>query len=217
MTQPPPPVHPPQPPARPGLNPKKAIALVVGAAVVAFAIGGGTALLLQDDGDSGDDKPTVAKAPDTSPPASPSSTPESTPQQPDLKVGDTADISGEADVTAAALTYTDTGVKGIPEMLSSGQKWAVLDVKVCNTGKSSIVATPMPWSLAFAGGVRVESAGTNAGDLPQPLYPMDAMVAAGDCVRGNIAFQVPKEGRPERVLYSPEVVDEPVEWQVPKG
>lgn len=216
MTQPPPPAQPPQPPARPGVNPKKAIALVAGAAVIAFAIGGGTALLLQDDDPTSDDKPTVAKATDTSPPASPSSSPESTLERPDLKVGDTADISGEADVTAAVLAYKDTGVKGYTGFLGGDEKWAVLDVKVCNTGKSSIVATPMPWSLAFAGGVRVESAGTNAGDLPKPLYPMDAMVAAGDCVRGNIAFQVPKEGRPERVLYAPEVVDEPVEWQIGK-
>lgn len=216
MTQPPPPAQPPQAPARPGLNPKKVIALVAGAAVVAFAIGGGTALLLQDDGDSGDDKPTVAKVTDTSPPASPSSTPESTPQRPDLKVGDTADISGEADVTASVLAYKDTGVKGIPEFLGSGEKWAVLDVKVCNTGSSPVVTTTQPWSLAYAGGVRVEAAGMNAGDLPKPLYPMDARVSSGDCVRGNIAFQVPEEGRPERVLYAPGVMDEPVEWQVSK-
>jgi hypothetical protein len=105
-------------------------------------------------------------------------------------------------------------VKGVPEALSSGQKWAVLMVKVCNQDAEPISTSPLVWSLAYADGARVEAAGMNAGELPQPLYPMDAKVSGGDCVKGNIAFQVPKAGRPERVLYSPDVVDEPVEWRV---
>ncbi len=122
----------------------------------------------------------------------------------------------EATFSAAALGYRDSGVRGVPEMLSAGQKWAVLEVKVCNEGSEPIQTSPFPWSLAYPDGVRVESAGMNAGDLPQPLYPMDAKVGDGDCVRGNIAFQVPKEGRPERVLYSPDTIDVPVEWRLGK-
>ncbi|CAL9665076.1 hypothetical protein SUDANB15_07158 [Streptomyces sp. enrichment culture] len=208
MTQPPPT---PQSTSR-----KKVTALVAGAAVAAFAIGGGVALLLNDDGDS-DNKPAVTKATGTSSPPSPSSSPSPEEEQ-EFKLGDTVDIDEDhGSLSAAALAYRDEGIKGIPEMLSPGEKWAVLDVKVCNTGGDPIQASPFPWSLAYEGGVRVESAGMNAGDLPKPLYPMDAKVAAGDCVRGNIVFQVPEEGRPERVLYSPSVLDEPVEWQVPKG
>ncbi|WP_279926498.1 hypothetical protein [Streptomyces chengmaiensis] len=45
---------------------------------------------------------------------------------------------------------------------------------------------------------------------------MDAPVKGGDCVRGNILFEVPKEGRAERVLYWPEGLDEQVEWLVTK-
>ncbi|MEV6181335.1 hypothetical protein AB0M07_30330, partial [Streptomyces sp. NPDC052015] len=85
-----------------------------------------------------------------------------------------------------------------------------------NTGDQLFEVSPYPWSLAYADGARVEAAGMNAGDLPQPLYPMDAKVPAGDCVRGNVVFQVPKSGRPERVLYSPGALDEPVEWQIEK-
>jgi hypothetical protein len=165
------------------------------------------------DGDDTDSKPTVAKA---SPTATPSSSPSASPSPTrlDLAVGDTADISGEADVTAAALAYKDTGIKGVPEMLSAGQKWAVLEVKVCNTGTEPIETSTFPWSLAYADGARIESSGMTAGELPQPLYPVNAKVSVDDCVRGNIAFQVPESGRPERVLYSPEVLDEPVEWRV---
>ncbi|MDH2388185.1 hypothetical protein QCN29_05145 [Streptomyces sp. HNM0663] len=56
----------------------------------------------------------------------------------------------------------------------------------------------------------------SGGDAPRPLYPLDAPVKGGDCVRGNILFEVPKEGRAERVLYWPEGLDEQVEWLVTK-
>lgn len=215
MNQPPQPTQPPQP-APQNVSLKKVIALVAGAAVAAFAIGGGVALLLQNDDGGSDDKPTIAKATETSTPPSP--TPSPSEEEQEFQLGDTVDIDdGMGALTATAVGYRDTGVKGWPEALGPGEKWAVLDVKVCNTSGDPIQTSPLPWSLGYEGGVRVDSAGMNAGDLPKPLYPMDAKVAAGDCVRGNIAFQVPEEGRPERVLYSPEVLDEPVEWQVPKG
>lgn len=212
MAQPTPPA-PTQPPTQPGTNTKKLITIVAGAAIVAFALGGGVALLLKDDGKT-DDKPTVAKAAASSPPATPSPSP--SPSQPTLRLGDTADISSDVETSAAALAYTDEGIKGWPEALDAGRKWAVVMVKVCNKGTEAIGVSTYPWSLAYADGVRVDSAGMNAGDLPQPLYPMDAKVKGGDCVRGNIVFQVPQEGRPERVLYSPETLDEPVEWLVGK-
>lgn len=163
----------------------------------------------------GERKTTVAKA--STPPGStpPSASP--TPTRETLHVGDTVDIGEPLVISAAVLAYDDEGIAGVPELLGAGQKWAVAEVKVCNTGDEVMSVSPGPWSLAYAGGVRVESAGMNAGDLPQPLYPMDAKVKGGDCVRGNIAFQVPEAGRAERVLYSPSDLDEPVEWLVGKG
>ncbi|WP_406156947.1 DUF4352 domain-containing protein [Streptomyces canus] len=163
---------------------------------------------------SDDDKPAVSKASttqadETSPSPSPTPSPEK------LKVGDTASIStSDAKFTATVLKYQDKGIKGVPEMLSAGQKWAALEVKVCNTGTDGFGISPLVWSLAYADGARIEAAGMNAGELPQPLYPMDAKVKVGDCVRGYIAFQVPQAGRPERVLYSPDSLDEPAEWWV---
>lgn len=180
------------------------------------AAAGLLAALLTTGCGSSDDEPSVTKA---SPPPATSTTPDAkpSPSEKPLTIGDTADIKDtEVDISAAALAYTDHGITGIPEMLSAGQKWAVLEVKLCNKGEEAIGVSPMPWSLAYADGARVESAGLNAGELPQPLYPMDAKIKADDCVRGNIPFTVPEEGRPERVLYTIEDLDEPVEWAVPK-
>ncbi len=54
-------------------------------------------------------------------------------------------------------------------------------------------------------------------ELPALEYPVDAKVWGGDCVRGNVPFEVPKSGRAERVLCSPEDLEEPVQWTVPKA
>lgn len=205
----------PPPPPEPKRSRTNLVIIGSALAVIAAIITTGIVVANASDDDS-EREPTVAKATATettspTPSASPSRTRET------LQLGDTADIDADTQFSAAALAYKDRSITGIPELLSAGQKWAVLDVKVCNTDSEPIQVSPLVWSLAYADGSRVESAGMNAGELPQPLYPMDAKVSSGDCVRGHIAFQVPKDGRPERVLYSPDALDEPVEWQVGKG
>jgi hypothetical protein len=199
-----------QPPTRP--SSKKLIAIVAGAATVAFGLGGGAAVLLQGD-DGSDDKPAVVKAPaaqaaTTSPSPSPSEAQET------LKLGDTAEINADGKLTAATFTYKDRGIPDVVQLLNADQKWAALEVKVCNKDPESITVTPFVWSLAYPDGARVEATHMTGNELPQPLYPVEAKVKSGDCVRGNVLFQVPKEGRPDRVLYAPDALDEPAEWQM---
>ncbi|GAB2769247.1 DUF4352 domain-containing protein [Streptomyces bullii] len=164
----------------------------------------------------GSDDPTVAKATDT-PPASPTPSPTPSPSQETYKLGDTVDVStADGKFTAAALAYKDRGIPDVAELLQADQKWAALEVKVCNKDAEGFGVSPFVWSLAYADGARVEATHMTGNELPRPLYPLDAKVKAGDCVRGNVLFQVPKAGRPERVLYSPDVLDEPVEWTAAK-
>lgn len=160
-------------------------------------------------------KPTVSKATDTpSASSTPSPTPTPSPSEETYRVGDTANISASGKKwSAAALTYKGTGIAGEP-ILQPGQKWAAVEVKVCNKGAETFPVGPFAWSLAYEDGARVEATHVSGGNFPQPLYPMDAKVRSGDCVRGHILFEAPKDGRPERVLYSPDDLDEPVEWQV---
>ncbi|WP_154686013.1 hypothetical protein [Streptomyces himastatinicus] len=81
----------------------------------------------------------------------------------------------------------------------------------------TITASQFPWSLAFADGTRAEVTGLNGGDFPKPEFPTDdATVKVGDCIRGKIPIPVPPASRPERIVYAPEGLDEPVEWTVPK-
>lgn len=167
----------------------------------------------------GDDGPTVSKA-SASETTSPSPTDSPSPeQQLEFKLGDTADIDAEeGDLSAAALSFRDSGIRSsIPGLLKDGQKWALVEAKVCNKGEKVMTVSPFVWTLAYEDGARIEPTHLAGTDLPGPLYPMDAKVKAGDCVRGNIIFEVPKDGRAQRVLYSPDVLDEPVEWQIGKG
>ncbi|MFE6157746.1 DUF4352 domain-containing protein [Streptomyces sp. NPDC056486] len=160
-------------------------------------------------------KPAVAKA--TGKPSAsrtPSSTP--SPRQETFRFGDTADISvGGRDFSATALVFKDQGITGDPGLQSDGQKWALAEVKVCNQGTKAFPVSPFAWTLAYPDGTRMEATHVSAG-LPEPLYPADAKVKGGDCVRGNVTFEVPLSGRAERLVYSPEDLDEPVEWRIGK-
>ncbi|UOB09086.1 DUF4352 domain-containing protein [Streptomyces sp. HP-A2021] len=167
-------------------------------------------------GCSSSDEPTVAKATDTPPATSSTPSPSPSPSQETLKLGDTANINAEGKFTATTVRYKDSGIPDVAELLNADQKWAALEIKVCNKDPEPITVTPFPWSLAYTDGARVEATHMTGNELPQPLYPLEAKVKNGDCVRGNVLFQVPKEGRPERVLYSPDVLDEPAEWQFVK-
>lgn len=166
---------------------------------------------------SGDsDKPTVTKATDN-PSASNSPSPSPTPSAETLKVGDTVNISTRNEFSATVLAYKDRGITGPPGLLQAGNKLAAVEVKICNKGDQPFPVSPFTWSLAYEDGARVEPFHVSGSELPQPVYPMDAKVKGGDCVRGNVTFEVPESwARPERVLYSPADLDEPVEWQIGK-
>jgi hypothetical protein len=164
---------------------------------------------------SNSDEPSVAKATET-PSASSSPSPSPSPTQETYKLGDTVDIDADTKFTTSVLSLKDSGIAGVPGVLKSGQKWTAAEVKVCNTDSDPITVTPFVWQLAYADGARFEATFMSGGDFPTPLYPDGAKVRGGDCVRGHVLFEVPKEGKAERVLYSPDALDEPVEWQLGK-
>lgn len=122
----------------------------------------------------------------------------------------------QASGTTTALAYKQP-IKGItpPDIDGkSGEVWGQVEAKVC-VDEGVITASQFPWSLAFADGARVDVTGSSGGDFPRPEFPMDAIVKAGDCVRGLIMFPVPEGQRPEKIIYSPDANPEGAEWSVP--
>ncbi|MGI5197102.1 DUF4352 domain-containing protein [Streptomyces sp. CA-288835] len=215
-TTPPPLPDFPPPPSAPKKSYTNAIIIASAAAVIAAIVT--TGVVVAQSQDDKDDTGSRVTAASSEPSSASSAKPSPTPRQETFNIGDTANITtSSVDLSAAALAYKDKGITSGPGLLSAGQKWAVVEVKVCNQSDEPLEVSPFPWSLAYEDGARVEPTHVSGGELPQPLYPLEAKVKGGDCVRGNITFQVPEEGRPERVLYSPSDVDEPVEWQVGKA
>lgn len=173
-----------------------------------------TVLLLA--GCSSNDSPAAdAKPKPTGSTASP--TPEDTGP---LKLGapwqwDVPEIDAAGNTTALAYKQPITGISPPGIDGDTGEVWGQAEVKVCVT-QGTIGVSQFPWSLAFEDGARVDVTGSSGGDFPRPEFPMDATVKTGDCVRGLIMFPVPKDQRPERIIYAPEGSTDSTEWAVPK-
>ena len=103
-----------------------------------------------------------------------------------------------------------------PQDFQGGDTWATASIKVCNIRGEEISVSQFPWSLAYADGTSIEVTGSSGGDMPKPEYPMDKTVKPGRCAAGLIAFPVPSDKRPERLVYETDA-GEVAEWAIPKA
>jgi hypothetical protein len=122
------------------------------------------------------------------------------------------DVEGKpTTATITALSY-EQPVSGL-----TNPEWAVIEVKYCTTSGATATVSQAPWSLGFADGTRITPEIFGGPGLPRPQYPTEgAKVKAGDCLRGKIPVVLEKGQRPDRIIYEPTGLDDPVEWTVPK-
>lgn len=169
-------------------------------------------------GDDGD-----APAPAAAAPADASESPVPDPAPAPMKIGDTHRWETAVEgFTAAGSTTVLSYEQPAKNVSSPGDglgltdpQWAVVEVKVCNTGPDNISASQTPWTLTFPDDTRTETTGLNGGDLPKPEFPtLDTLVKGGDCLRGKIPFAVERDVPPDRIVYTAGE-SEPVEWAVP--
>jgi hypothetical protein len=138
------------------------------------------------------------------------------------KFGEIFTFTDPADGVTAGVTVLsyEGGIKAQTsadaEFGTDGYQWAAIEIKLCSK-KGTAGTTRFPWVLLYADGARYEPSDVTYGDFPQPEYPYEAKVKAGDCVRGKTVFAVPGGKRPERVLYTPAAIPDGVEWAVPKA
>lgn len=129
------------------------------------------------------------------------------------------DDQAEAHVTVQAVEYQQP-FKGPqpqkPEDFQGGDTWATVKVKICNVRGADISVSQSPWSLAYKDGTSIDVTGSTGGDMPKPEFPMDKTVKAGRCAAGLIAFPVPSDKQPERIVYEPDESN-PTEWAVAKS
>ncbi|MBD0837528.1 DUF4352 domain-containing protein [Streptomyces sp. TRM68416] len=139
-----------------------------------------------------------------------------------LKMGATktlVEAGKSAQTTVQALGYEQPYAgpqPQTPEAFQGGDMWATADVKTCNVEGPGLVVSQFQWSLAYEDGTLIEVTGLSGGDMPKPEYPMDKTLKPERCARGVIAFPVPGDKRPERLVYELES-GEVVEWAVPKA
>ncbi|MFF9023931.1 DUF4352 domain-containing protein [Streptomyces eurythermus] len=139
-----------------------------------------------------------------------------------LKMGTRQDINDNANdvhITVQALEYQQP-YQGPqpqkPDASQGGDIWATAEIKICNISGPDINVSQTPWSLDYEDGTSIETTGLSGGDMPKPEFPMDKPVKAGRCAAGLIAYPVPSNKRPERIVYAPEGT-EPIEWAVSKS
>jgi hypothetical protein len=164
---------------------------------------------------------TKPPQPTVSGPSSPSPSPTPPPSPLALSVGQETTFSDtEVTMRVAALglqipaAVEDTRQ---PEDAGApvGYVWAALDVRLCVDATSTDVdvsVSDQPWSLAYADGSRIQADAGYHG-LVRPAFPLaDTVVPVGDCLRGNILFEVPPSPRPARVVYAG--TTPPIDWAV---
>jgi hypothetical protein len=121
--------------------------------------------------------------------------------------------AGTGFVVATAFGYNPPAATG-GSPLPGGGSWASADVQACAQQGTvfPVSVSDGTWSLRLADGT---AAGAWHGDdpaFPQPRYAeTPTSLQAGQCLRGWVVFQVPANGLPQLVRYSPQGA-EPIDW-----
>ncbi|WP_149184001.1 DUF4352 domain-containing protein [Streptomyces sp. TRM49041] len=141
-----------------------------------------------------------------------------TPSAP-LKMGTKVDIvedENDLHITVQALQYQQPYKGPQPQKpldFQGGDTWATINVKVCNVQGSDFTVSQFPWHLSYKDSTSIQVTGSTGGDMPKPEFPMDRTVKPGRCAAGLIAFPVPGDKSPERLVYEPDGT-QPTEWAI---
>ena len=139
-------------------------------------------------------------------------------QAPRLVLGDTATTASNG-TTLAVLSYeSPTTVKGAEP--NRGHEFSGLEVKGCagpDSENSLMQIGPGAFALRLPDGTRLLPEGRGGGaKVKEPaLQSMNPL--PGECGRGYVTFQTPREERPDLVLYDEEfVLKSSIAWKVPE-
>jgi hypothetical protein len=128
------------------------------------------------------------------------------------RLGDTV-ASGSGFVVATGFAYNQPAAPGASPP-PAGNAWAAADVQAC-APKGTIFPVSISdaaWSLRATDGFAVSPWRGDDPAFPQPRYPQTpTSLQAGQCVRGWVVFEVPTNGRPQLLRYSPQGA-EPIDW-----
>jgi hypothetical protein len=177
------------------------------------------AVVLLAGGCGGGDKPTpTATAPPApiasiSPGPSPSEAAESPAESPSPTPDKPLRLGAAADLDAIALTvfaYREGTSNERSADIASSEKWASIDVRICNNTPEAFEVRDNFWTLQSAESVEYEKPKLEDLDLPQqPVYGGRSL-RASKCTRGWISFIVQRDQSPVLAIYANEKLSR--EW-----
>ncbi|MFH8347821.1 hypothetical protein [Streptomyces sp. NPDC018045] len=102
--------------------------------------------------------------------------------------------------SAAGASPADRNAAAAGKGEKDGSAWVTLDVEVC-AESGSVAAADTDFTLLFADGSAVTPPEAVRDDFPQPRFPGETQVSAGECTRGKVTYAVPADRRPAQVRY----------------
>jgi hypothetical protein len=101
----------------------------------------------------------------------------------DLALGQPIEAPGVAKMTVSQFQTFPKGNHSMPLVGAMAQG--------CNLSSAAISFSIFPWTVAAADGSTFTVMGTFYGNDPVPRYPSQQPVAAGQCVKGWLLFEIP--------------------------
>ena len=139
-------------------------------------------------------------------------------QDPRLVLGDTATTASNG-TTLAVLSYeSPTTVRGAEP--DGGHEFSGLEVEGCagpNSENSLMQIGPGAFALRLADGTRLLPEGLGDGEKVKEPALQSMNPLPGECDRGFVTFQTPRDERPDLILYDEEfVLKNAIAWKVPE-
>lgn len=114
-----------------------------------------------------------------------------------LALGQPIEAAGNARMTVSAFKAYPKGYHDVPLVGALAQG--------CNLGSVPVSFSTSPWTVAAADGSTFKVMGTFYGNDPTPQYPIQQIVAAGQCVKGWLLFEIPAGTTIDTIRYAVEL------------
>ena len=178
---------------------------VVGAAILISVFGVACSSTSNEQGSSSQESSEAEESADSEDTTVENTQPlqDSVPSEQEFRLGETATFRYGDTTTVYSYVSPDPSANEFIQP-KAGNQFAVIDIEICAgssevigpSGNTQLSINPFQFSLQMPNNTRIEPTLLAS---PEPALPA-ANVSAGECVRGNLGFEVPQGQTPNFVL-----------------